>query len=679
MPSILPGFEYDIFVSYRQKDNKGGRWVTEFVNALRAELEATFKEDVCIYFDENPHDGLLETHQVDESLGSKLKCLIFIPVISRTYCDPHSFAWKHELLAFKKQSADDAFGLKIKLPNGNVASRMLPVRIHELDAGDRQLLENEIGPLRSIEFIYQAPGVNRPLSPADSPDKNHNRTIYRDQLNKVSNGIREVIQGMRKSGSSESASPIKHVSTPVQSAPEKSIAVLAFVNMSNDPEQDYFSVGISEEIINSLVQVSNLKVAGRTSAFSFKNKNEDLHYIAEKLNVSTILEGSVRKSGNRIRITAQLIEAATGFHLWSQKFDRELTDVFIIQDEIAKAIVDQLQVTLSGIPVEPKERTHTQNIEAYQLYLKGMAFFYKRGLDMFEGLRCFEAALKLDRNYALALVGVADSYTMLCFHSYLSPEETWSKAAEAANRALELGPELAEAHSAIATIALLCDRNWEKAEAEYKKALELNPRYLQARCWYALFYLQNVRGDNAEAAKHARLCVEYDPMSAYAYVILSIISSTAALHDEAIAAGLKAVEYDPDAFSSWHWLGNSYHWAGNLAAALRPFTRALEISGRHNWTLTSLVVTYADGGQMREANVIYNELLTKSKLSYVSPACLSIAAGALDKNEEAIRYAQLAYERRDPYLVQGLLPYWANSTHLRRLPEYGEFLRLLAL
>jgi tetratricopeptide (TPR) repeat protein len=168
-------------------------------------------------------------------------------------------------------------------------------------------------------------------------------------------------------------------------------------------------------------------------------------------------------------------------------------------------------------------------------------------------------------------------------------------------------------------------------------------------------------------------------MSAYAYIILSIVSSTASLHEEAISAALKAVEYDPEAFSSWHWLGNSYHWAGNLPAALRPFTRALEISGRHNWTLTSLVVTYADGGQTREANVIYNELLTKSKLSYVSPACLSIAAGAMDRNEEAIRYAQLAYERRDPYLVQGLLPYWANSTHLRRLPEYGEFLRLLAL
>jgi TolB-like protein len=166
--------------------------------------------------------------------------------------------------------------------------------------------------------------------------------------------------------------------------------------MSNDPEQEYFSDGISEEIINTLVQIPGLKVAGRTSAFSFKNRNEDLRSIGEKLNVNTILEGSIRKSGNRIRITAQLIEASTGNHMWSQKYDRELNDVFLIQDEIAKAIVGQLQLTLEGKPAYLKERLQTQNVEAYQQYLKGRAYFYKRGVDMFEGIRCFEEALKID-------------------------------------------------------------------------------------------------------------------------------------------------------------------------------------------------------------------------------------------------------------------------------------------
>src|SRR6478735_2466888 len=141
MPSTLPGFKYDIFISYRHKDNKGEHWVTEFVKTLKTELEATFKEDISVYFDENPHDGLLETHDVDDSLKEKLKCLIFIPIVSQTYCDPKSFAWNHEFLAFKKLASEDKFGLKVKLSNGNVASRILPVRIHELDQQDKAIIE----------------------------------------------------------------------------------------------------------------------------------------------------------------------------------------------------------------------------------------------------------------------------------------------------------------------------------------------------------------------------------------------------------------------------------------------------------------------------------------------------------------------------------------------------------
>src|SRR6187455_1134465 len=164
MPSVLSGFEYDIFISYRHKDNKGAHWVTEFVDALKTELEATFKEDISIYFDENPHDGLLETHNVDRSLEGKLKCLIFIPIISRTYCDPKSFAWQHEFCAFNSMAADDSLGRYIKLANGNVVSRILPIKIHDLDVEDKVMLESELGSVfRSIEFIFRTAGVNRPL------------------------------------------------------------------------------------------------------------------------------------------------------------------------------------------------------------------------------------------------------------------------------------------------------------------------------------------------------------------------------------------------------------------------------------------------------------------------------------------------------------------------------------
>ena len=198
MGSIIQGFEYDIFISYRQKDNKLGGWVTDFVQNLKGELESTFKEEVSVYFDTNPHDGLLETHDVDASLKEKLKCLVFIPIISRTYCDTKSFAWEHEFRAFVDLASHDRYGLKIRLPYGNVSNRVLPVRIHDLDREDISLCETVLGStLRGVEFIYKEPGVNRSLSPKDDERKNLNGTIYRNQINKVALAAREIIQAMK--------------------------------------------------------------------------------------------------------------------------------------------------------------------------------------------------------------------------------------------------------------------------------------------------------------------------------------------------------------------------------------------------------------------------------------------------------------------------------------------------
>jgi tetratricopeptide (TPR) repeat protein len=198
MSSIIEGYNYDIFISYRQKDNKHDGWISEFVNNLKGELESTFKEEISVYFDINPHDGLLETHDVDASLKDKLKCLVFIPIISRTYCDPKSFAWEHEFKAFVEQASKDQFGLKVKLSNGNVASRVLPVRIHDLDKDDIKLCESVLGGvLRGVEFIYREPGVNRSLTSGDDEKKNLNNTKYRNQVNKVALAIREIISGLR--------------------------------------------------------------------------------------------------------------------------------------------------------------------------------------------------------------------------------------------------------------------------------------------------------------------------------------------------------------------------------------------------------------------------------------------------------------------------------------------------
>ena len=198
MPSLIPGYNYDIFISYRQKDNKGERWVSEFVEALKTELESTFKEEISVYFDINPHDGLLETHEVDESQKDKLKCVVFIPIISRTYCDPKSFAWEHEFRAFVEKASKDQFGLKIRLPNGNVSGRVLPIRIHDLDIVDITLCEEILdGVLRGIEFIYKEPGVNRSLTPDDDEKINLNKTKYRNQINKIALTINDIIQGLK--------------------------------------------------------------------------------------------------------------------------------------------------------------------------------------------------------------------------------------------------------------------------------------------------------------------------------------------------------------------------------------------------------------------------------------------------------------------------------------------------
>jgi hypothetical protein len=330
MPSLIPGFEYDIFISYRQKDNKYDGWVTDFVSNLKKELEATFKEDVSIYFDANPVDGLMETHDVGDSLKHKLNCVIFIPIISQTYCDPKSFAWKHEFLEFKQHASEDQFGLKIRLENGNVASRILPISIHELDPTDKKLLEGELGGvLRGIEFIYRTAGVVRPLkSVEEEPKANLNHTYYRDQINKVARSIKELINAAQNPNAPASEpSRVTHapaLSTggkkkvmmaaaivgllglvsfliyyfgdfgkQVSDATTKSIAVLPFENMTKDAEQDYFTNGIAEDILNHLTKISDLRIKSRTSTLQYKGTTKSIPEIGNELSVENVVEGSV--------------------------------------------------------------------------------------------------------------------------------------------------------------------------------------------------------------------------------------------------------------------------------------------------------------------------------------------------------------------------------------------------
>ena len=547
MSSIISGYEYDIFISYRQKDNKHDGWVTEFVDNLKGEIESTFKEEISIYFDINPSDGLLETHDVAESLKDKLKCLVFIPIISRTYCDPNCFAWEYEFKAFVEQASKDQFGLKLKLPNGNVVNRVLPVRIYELDTNDIKLCEFILGGvLRSVDFIYKSAGVNRPLNPSDNSHDNLNKTYYRDQINKVANSIKEIITSIgqhfpqKEEAPKEAFKPILFprennktkiiVSTvialallvlayfliPTLSKPkeqfEKSVAVLPFANLSNDPEQEYFSDGIVEAILDHLFKIGDLKVTSGTSTKRYKSTELSVKEIGRELGVSSILEGSVQKIGNNVRITAQLIDSRTDVHLWSEIYDRNISDIFSIQSEVAQSVARELKATLTSKEKGQIEKNQTSSVIAYNLYLQGRFFWNKRTEEgQKKSIEFFEKSVALDPNYALAYAGMADAYFILTWRGWLPNPEGYIRAKGFALQALEIDNNLAEAHTSLGWLLFWSEWKWEEARKELNRAIELNPNYANAHQAYSEL-LDILRQDKA-AREQLNLALELDPLS----------------------------------------------------------------------------------------------------------------------------------------------------------------------
>ncbi|MGH7703616.1 MAG: protein kinase domain-containing protein, partial [Gemmatimonadales bacterium] len=297
---------------------------------------------------------------------------------------------------------------------------------------------------------------------------------------------------------------------------DRSIAVLPFANISGDPENEYFSDGISEEIINALTQLPRLRVAARTSAFSFKGKTTDLRTIGDLLNVGTVLEGSVRRAGGRIRITAQLINLADGYHLWSERYDRELTDVFAIQDEIATAIADKLKVTLRVGAEGQLVRPPTANLEAYDLYLKGHALVGQRGPALLRAVECFEQAIALDPRLALAHAELAEALLLMSLYGMVPPEEVRDRARQATSRALELEPELVAGHVVLGLYSLMAECDRLKASVAFARAVELDPLDVEARKAQAVFDLCYVRASHDAAQEKLRGVIESDPLSASA-------------------------------------------------------------------------------------------------------------------------------------------------------------------
>jgi TolB-like protein len=482
MPSIIEGYNYDIFISYRQKDNKGDRWVSEFVEALKTELESTFKEEISVYFDINPHDGLLETHSVDKSLEGKLKCLIFIPIISQTYCDSKSFAWQHEFVAFNKLAKEDKFGRDIRLTSGNVASRILPIKIHDLDTEDKALLENELGGfVRGIEFIYKEPGVNRPLKPEDDEKKNLNNTIYRNQINKVANAVKDIIRSIRKVQTLndqkkivDNAPPERekkeertrhgevHINKPVikqiyriarvfklrswririgiilavliiiifwyiwpflvkpriiSKNFESSVAVLAFDDISDTLGFENFAAGATNNLINRLSRIQNLKVVPINESLKYKQLKNSTKTICKDNDVKMVLQGSVKADSGNITLRVELIDGEKDIVLWRQSKAERLENILNIQDEIVSEVAKAINIKYSSYQVQKQVGMRpTKNFHAYKLFLKGNAELTKWTYESLkESLIYYSRALDIDKNYVEAIANSALANLLIAY------------------------------------------------------------------------------------------------------------------------------------------------------------------------------------------------------------------------------------------------------------------------
>lgn len=458
-------------------------------------------------------------------------------------------------------------------------------------------------------------------------------------------------------------------------SPTTTIAVLPLQNLSGDPEQEYFADGITEEIINALGQIPGLRVAGRSSSFSFKGRNEDLRSVGAKLSVASILEGTLRRAGNRLRITAQLIDVGSGYQLWSERYDRVIDDVFTVQDEIATTIAGRFQLSLNADP--DVQQPATRHLGAYELYLKGRGLLYQRGLSIQKAIDCFTQAVALDSSYAQAWAGLADGYTTSGYSGFQPAVEVMPRALEAARRALQLDSTLAEAHNALACATLLYERNYTLAEQEFRHALELNPNYPQARAWYGLFFLDWVSSRESEAREQLLRLLQIDPLSGYANVIFSFSCTSNGRAAEGVEHGRRGVELDPNSYLAKWSLAVALECSGQYEEASAVAERALAISGRHCWALTTLASIYAAWGKPDNARAVYHELEARRAREYIQPVMLAIAAEAVGETDQAIAFAQQALRERDPLFVM-LTRSWPQFAKLRKDSRFFDVVSQLA-
>jgi serine/threonine-protein kinase len=463
----------------------------------------------------------------------------------------------------------------------------------------------------------------------------------------------------------------------VQEKGLSSIAVLPFTDMSPDKDQEYFCDGMAEELINALTQIKDLRVIARTSAFSYKGKDVNIRDIGSQLNVATILEGSVRKADNRLRITAQLVDTKGGHHLWSERYDRDMGDVFAVQDEITLAIVDKLKPKLLGQEKTRLAKRQTVDLEVYNLYLKGLFFWNKRGeLNLKKAIDYFEQAIEKDADYALAYAGLASSYSLLPLYSSLPLKEYVQKGKEAALTALQIDETLPEAHASLGFIKTWHDWDWEEGEREFKRAIELNPGYASAYQWYS----ENLmfRGRFNEAFKKMEKALELDPVSVVINKDLGTLCFYAGRFDRAIEMSKKTIEMDPSIMYAHLHIGAAYVGKSMYEEALIEFQKEREISkGLHAWSEAWAALTYMQMGEPDEAQKVLDNLLEDSEQRNISPFILACLHFVLGNNDEGFKLSDKAFKEHDPWLC------WLKVSPLldciRSDPRYTALLKKMNL
>jgi TolB-like protein/Tfp pilus assembly protein PilF len=451
---------------------------------------------------------------------------------------------------------------------------------------------------------------------------------------------------------------------------ENSIAVLPFANMSADAENEYFCDGLAEEILNALARVDRLKVAARTSAFSFKGRDANVSQIAAALNVNTVLEGGVRKSNDRLRITAQLINAADGYHLWSERYDKDLKDIFDVQDEIAFAVVEALKIKLLGEEKAAILKRPTQDPEAYEYYLRGQSHFYRwTPVDFQKAVENFERAVLIDPNYASAFAGMADAYTELSFFSF-APVNARKKASEAANKALQLDDGLAEAHVSQGLIKLYFDWDYPGAESEFKKAIALSPGGSYVRLWYGWFL--GLMGRFDESLRELQATRELDPLSAPGINGIGIVHLWGGDTDAAIKVFQELLDLYPDYVIALSFLAEAYAQKNDIDSALRTIGK-IPPEATDPQALSIRGYIYARSGDRETAKNILTEFAERSNHEYVPALNFAQIYAGLGDREQVFAWLEKAYEERAIWIP--FLKVDVKFEPFRSNPRFQELLR----